>query len=133
MIEDQVPHAHVAPQEDRGALGRHMAGTPVECLIQRRQGVAFRGPIDIGSPALYRVPELRPRQQRPHAGDRPVDGMDVGDDVNQVVVHDALECRSGITHVRIEERGRPRNVAFHAWHGQERRADPFRIGDDHSR
>ena len=41
--------------------------------------------------------------------------------------------RAGVAHVRVEERGRTGDVAHDAWHGQEGRADPLRVGHDHRR
>ena len=119
--------------------GARSAGTwrraPVERLRQRRQRVALRGPLDVGGPALDRVAQLAsPAAAPPRPCGLPVDGVDVGHGVDQLVVHDALERGPGVAHVGIEERA-PARGCRRATRGMTRKGEPIHAGsvDDHGR
>ena len=132
-IEDEVAEADIAPQQDGGTLHGHVARAPVQRLPQRRQRLALGGPRHIGKPTLDRIRELRPRQGHAKTSRLPVDGMHISHDIDELVVHDPLEGRPGIAHVRVEKRSRSRDVTHDAWHGEEGRTDPLGICHDHRR
>ena len=128
-VEDQVAQAHVAPQQHRGALGRHVPGAPLEALGEGGQRIALRRPVHVGLPALDGVAQLWARQHRLEVGAAPLHRMDRRHRVEEPVVHDALQRRPGVAHVGIEERRRTRDVAGDPRHDEEGRSDPIRIGD----
>ena len=132
-VEDEVAQAHVPPQHDGRSLGRSMAGTPLERLDQRGQGLTLRRPGHVARPAVERSREPRARQVLLQRGPPPGHAVHRGQHVDETVVHHALERGPGVADVGVEERRRAGDVPGHPWHDEERRADVARVGDDDGR